>query len=281
MNQQTIVKQMEKSNNNSIGAVWQRVMDYHYGMIYGKQVFPDGMVEFKAVDGYDIEYLLYAEQVIATKKIAFTDNQAKNIINIERLTADYESMLLSWLRTASESQFSDGMKWYAQAKETCETLAEKHDKKLETVIAIVSALSPGCPWDRNVADAQEVLLNGFNAVSCATYKSNVKKAAKIAETENTSILSGVKVEAFYDSILNPQTAVIACIDRWMLRAVNITQRGSLRVGERKALQRAFENISKEHDIPVASLQAIVWIVVREHHNGSVRGLGFWSGGNGF
>ena len=268
--------------NRSVYAVWAlensgTLDDYVSGQISSYDMALDESSLLFVSDNSACE-LVGVGQIVAyrTGKKPLTDCQIENIANVDALTVSYIQKIRAYIHAATIAQIKDGSVWYHVARENCTEVAQKHNLRLETAVAIVAALSPGCPWDRNISDAHLIIQDGYNA-SCATYKANVRKAVEIHHTGNTKILSGVKVVAFYNSILYPESTRIPCVDRWVLRGLGITDRGNMRVNERAACNTAFQKVSDNSIYSVPALQAIVWLVVRESYNGSVRGTGLWSG----
>lgn len=265
--------------NIPVYAVWKDEDTLATGRLYESAIVYEDTGHFQALlfetdqdyqdsDGHMYTVLVGAAQILQTKlKRPFTKGQFERFLTVQTLKADYVEKLQLWLDKATIKQYEDGLVWYDEAQLACAKLAKQYNTSTEIVSAVVSALSPGCPWDRNIGDATAVLENGYIEGVCATYKSNVRTAANILEKQDASLLSGVKVEAFHASIMNPKDSIIPCIDRWMLVSIGITHKASLGVDERTALYEAFLTLSKRQQIPVPATQAIVWSVVRDHFGG--------------
>ena len=105
-----------------------------------------------------------------------------------------------------------GSNWYKQAYNIAENIAAKTNITIETVTAVISAISPNNKWTKNVFDADRLCTaskNGFDLgdVKVSTYNPNKEKARLILqntldkEHRTRDILNGQKVTAFYDCIL--------------------------------------------------------------------------------
>ena len=179
-----------------------------------------------------------------------------------KLTIDYVVRLEKWYQLATLTQYEQGIAWYPMARAQCQAIANEYRIPLDIVVAMVAALSPGCPWDKNLIDTILVIEEG-NIAKCSTYRRNVFKADNIMWNNDISLLSGLKVVQFYNSIMRPDTHRIACIDRHMRRSIGeFNKRDKLLVHQRKAVVNAIAILADRHNVSVPSFQAIIWLVVR-------------------
>lgn len=168
---------------------------------------------------------------------------------------------------------TNGRTWYADAKREIEKLANTYGRTVETVTGIVAVLSPGCKWSSNIADAEEVLKYGSDAV-VTTYGANKEKAVRILNGEtfetvaNRNKRTGRKVRAFYDNLLNPETSNAVTIDRWIIRAVYGKQdekieRSVFASNLYEKLSGIIADAARARDLRPHELQAMVWLQIRD------------------
>jgi hypothetical protein len=137
-----------------------------------------------------------------------------------------ERIVACW--SASSTREHDSA-WYWRARTYCENLAHKYNTTVETVAGILAALSPGCPYERNMKDAEATvatwcgMVGNFDGHKCATYRRNVAKAIAICEGAHVEYTlapkprrSGMKCLAFYRAIMEPWRADSVVVDRHAL-----------------------------------------------------------------
>jgi len=123
--------------------------------------------------------------------------------------------ILSCYFTGKDHEIEHGTYWYNKANQWCIDSAKSLNIPHNTFAAVIAALSPSCPWERNKIDAVNlVMTNGSCKVS--TYNVNKEKAIEILRTNDVSILSGSKVTAFYACIMDPVGDDVV-VDRHALR----------------------------------------------------------------
>lgn len=174
-------------------------------------------------------------------------------------------------RLVSESDFHDGMAWYARARALALELSPDDVDKGAGVIA---ALSPMNSWPRNLVLAREV----FAGQIPATLYKNSAKAVRIYNGEPAlDVLSGPKVVSFFLNIMGVECAESVTIDRHAIdiacgRVQSDIDRAKAIAGKNgyQALVneyiRAAKILSKETGghISGAQLQAIVWVYWRRN-----------------
>lgn len=120
-----------------------------------------------------------------------------------------------------------GANWYHEAQQDVQALADRFNIDLDVCAAIVAALSPRIRWRSKTStpnlDAAENLIRGFLHhrkktdvfKKVAGFDRNKFKAWDILRTGDTSLLSGPKVWAFFQNLLNPNNDNFLTIDSWM------------------------------------------------------------------
>lgn len=177
-----------------------------------------------------------------------------------------------------------GLTWYANANLEAVKLAKRYNVSLDSTCGIIAALSPNNRWERNLIDAESLLLavtrqRPIHSFKCCTYNQNKLKAWQIANGEDPRfVLSGNKVTAFYQCILNPSDYSTVCIDS---HAANIALGRFATVAATPALSdrdyanfaRAYRrvtrwiNIDGDRQVLPMQVQATTWVYYR-----AVRGI---------
>jgi hypothetical protein len=128
-------------------------------------------------------------------------------------------------------------------------------------------LSPQNKWQTNKRDAVSLLADDTNTVKVSTFNKNKEKAIAIKNGKSPlDVLGGKKTRAFYNNILNPFCEKQVTIDRHAVRsALGLTAKNIGKYGRNSHYDKisdAYKAVAKKYDVLVTTLQAIVWIVVR-------------------
>ena len=188
------------------------------------------------------------------------DESIKTLEVIEKLYGYYNK--------ASVEQIETGGDWYQDAHDSAIILAMQHNLPLFKVCGVIAALSPRNKWERNLYDTDNMLANPSVETKTCTFKTNRRKAIKILEAADESIvkdiLNGEKTRAFFDNILYPETSVETTVDVWMYRAANL----GTGVVNYRIVKHAVEYIAlQETELPMV-IQAVIWGVIRDGVNNS-------------
>lgn len=178
--------------------------------------------------------------------------------------------ILTMYEDTSPDLHEAGAAWYPDANAWYAYQAKAFGVSLRVVAAVVSALSPRNRWKRNLSDAQQILgmaqkkrVDHFP--KCATFSKNVEKAIKIIRLNQPELAdSSPKTRAFLKCLENPECDEVV-IDVWAQRvAEGDMSRKATFISEKnyKVYADAYREAAHRVDIPVASLQAIVWVTVR-------------------
>jgi len=189
-----------------------------------------------------------------------------------------ERNILTVYALANDTDRAEGLFWYSKAHDTARVMAEKHGIPLQRAVGVIAAISPGCPWGRNVMEAEEFIkayVGGYKLPSVGVYgRRNVAKARRILNGESPdSVLhtkTGPKVWAFYNNILSPTASQELTIDRHAkCLAYNLgsVKRGSASndsqaiVGrvEYRYLVRHYRVLANRLGLVPHQLQAITWV----------------------
>jgi hypothetical protein len=169
--------------------------------------------------------------------------------------------------------------WYHHAKKDVEELTEKYIAQLqgfvtsetpfEVMAAIVAVLSPGNKWKDNYMAAERIMIN---ARLVNAYPKNVKKANFIKLTGDTSLVTGPKVEVFFQSLLDPKSVET----RMVLdgHAINIWRGEKLPLKwlkkpskeERIEMINDYQEASTKLNASVQAIQAVTWYIWKYSSN---------------
>jgi len=183
--------------------------------------------------------------------------------------------IIATYRRATPAQIHAGYAWYHEAQEFARTLATGTDYPARVVAGLIAALSPQSSWAINKENARAALdvydITGQLTISLHT-RPQMRKCADILEgVHPLEVLAGPKERAFYSNIMGDYS--LATVDRWAFKtAVGVAlpdvnpvtgkSLGGIGRGAYKRIHAAFEEAASILGIPVAILQAIVWIVER-------------------
>lgn len=191
---------------------------------------------------------------------------------------------------ASEAELQQGRMWYQQANDLARKIGCKYDLPTAIVAGVIAALSPQNPWERNIADADNICQvftqdgkDAAEAVKVGTFGANKRKALQILELGQVftaqdilAILNGLKVQNFWWSILLDNKAV--CVDGhaysiWLGERVStsdtpkITPKLYDRIAQDYVNATAKINQILDSSYTPAQVQAITWVVHRNLYQG--------------
>lgn len=173
---------------------------------------------------------------------------------------------------ATKQEIQQGRDWYHQANKFAKGLAKKYNRSVESVIGIISALSPETKYSQNIEDAQALIERGADAV-VTTYDKNRDKALKILDGQLDAhehfTAATNKTAAFYFNILQPASAERVTIDRHSARVTHgyyLTADDAIYYSNTPAkyvaTQEVYKEIASKHDLLPHQLQAITWLTYR-------------------
>ena len=156
--------------------------------------------------------------------------------------------------SATRRERLQGRLWYPTATALAKEIGAAHNHDWRNVARSISALSPRMPWERNIALTWE-LASGRNpkALSRSVSKARLALTGKPA-------LNGPKERSFAAAILGNRRAVT--IDAHMLRVAGYPPKVSLSI--LRECQHALSILALELDEDPRDLQAIIWLVARNH-----------------
>ena len=158
--------------------------------------------------------------------------------------------------------------WYHDAYALCVELSAKYNISVVVIAALIAVLSPSIRWDYNMV-AAKIYLDAFTTgkpqPSVSGYSRNRNKAWLILQTGDVTLVSGLKVLAFFRCIMGFYHDVV--VDRHAIRAwLGIEDaNGSIKfpkcVNERCADD--YRTLANEEGVTPAAAQAAVWVGYKE------------------
>lgn len=173
--------------------------------------------------------------------------------------------------------------WYHEAKNDVKHLAEDYGLDFKVAAAVAANLSPGSMWWQNITTAG-LVIDAFKAgippydVSVPGYPENVNKAYRCLR-ERKPIVSGPKVTAFYESLVDPKA-----IEKKVVldsHALNIWfghKRGTIKTAPsvaegsplRKMIEADYAEAADRLGVPPQAVQATTWYVWKYRNFGDVK-----------
>ncbi len=187
-----------------------------------------------------------------------------------------------WYQLSTQAEREQGRAWYPTAQKECAGIAERTGYSLRIVCGVVAALSPGCSWSINLADAERLLdavtyatvPSDYEELVVNTYRKNKLKAWCIAEGD-VSQLRGPKVTAFYYNLLGDEGRVT--IDSHVFNAfigarVVGSKHKKITKHEHAIAINAFKRAALHHGEKPSAFQAIIWLTWKARiESGKVKG----------
>lgn len=161
---------------------------------------------------------------------------------------------------SSEACRQEGRAWYPLARRQCERIATRSGRTLESVIYACAALSPLQPWETCLAMTADMSARSTFS-NPGTFTKFAMKAWECLGND-LGALSGPKVTSFAMAISGDLEAIV--VDRWIFRALGHHRDGAT-VGQYERMCEAIRRIARETEESPRSVQAILWVAVRDYH----------------
>ena len=185
-------------------------------------------------------------------------------VNYAPLQRQWARRILRHYRMATSDQIQQGIDWYPNARKALEPYCDVWSPSI--ACGVCAVLSPRVTWKdclRYTGKMHGSISQGLRVPPvCGGVRRNVNRAWYIAESGDTSVISGPKVRSFYANLSGDFTAVTC--DEWIARAVG-TKLNMGHDNRYRAIADTFRNVATRLSLAPAALQAIVWIVVRGNH----------------
>jgi len=159
--------------------------------------------------------------------------------------------------------------WYKEANTLCKYLAYKYKTPFNSVVGIVSALSPLKTWDKNkeIAEyylSEDKILN--NNGKFINFPKQCDKAVEIRQTnkeqEILDILRGEKTKSFYLNIKYPERMANVTVDRHAIAValgrIATEEEQALSKNHYKFFEDCYKWTAQQLGIRPLLLQSITW-----------------------
>lgn len=182
---------------------------------------------------------------------------------------------------ANAADRAEGMGWYERAKDLAVAICRQYPVSMYQAVGVIAALSPRNKWERNVADAENLIRvfcidpESVDSVKVCTFGRNKAKAIAILNLaafpdgdDVRAILSGPKLIEFFNCIINEKDDV--CIDGhaysvWAGDRITLANVPSIGIKLRREIKAAYREASYEYGITPAQMQAVTWCTWRRIH----------------
>jgi hypothetical protein len=183
------------------------------------------------------------------------------------------SNILACYHRANSWDLTDGLSWYATARDTAVRMATRYSITPDQASGVISALSPGLRWEINIEHA-ETLIREWRArtprkriSTVGTYgRRNIDKSLAILRgSKPLDILGGAKVRAFYLCITEPEHATAVCVDRHakcLALGVKSSENSVVRSAEYEYLAEHYRIAAKSLKLLPNQVQSVSWTVWR-------------------
>lgn len=181
-------------------------------------------------------------------------------------------LLNFWYKEATAEEIETGENWYNEAREYSKILSNEFKLSRLMCSGVISALSPNNRWERNKIDAHSVLsairdnISSFDIKVC-TYNSNKRKAFAIGRGDVKILEKSPKTFSFANNISGLNSDKVT-IDKWHLRAIQTSSKSykncktNITPLQYRNIEKDCQKVAKKHDISPSTLQAIVWVTIR-------------------
>lgn len=176
-------------------------------------------------------------------------------------TGRFTDDLLTKVRQIARTILADAdtnmsaVNWYYDAHEWAADLAEQARLPLPNVVYAAAAMSPRNRWERNKTMTEELVDTG----ATAGFKWAIDRAIA-ALNGKLEAVTGQKVTAFADNILNPDTSIAVTLDYRMIKVLQLPYDKYLeRVGVYDACSDGLRDVASDMKLAPHELQAAIWV----------------------
>lgn len=188
--------------------------------------------------------------------------------------------ILAVYELANVADRTTGESWYPTAYAIACKLAEKYNVSPIVAAGVIAALSPRNRWERNVADAENLIKvhsidpDSVASVKVCTFGANKAKAVQmLAESPKTvdaalNILSGPKLQEFFSCIMGIDEE--ACVDGhaysvWIGDRITVDSVPKISKKLRAQIKADYAQAAKIAGIKSSEMQAVTWCAWRRIH----------------
>lgn len=155
-----------------------------------------------------------------------------------------------------------GERWYPEARRIVKEWSATYGQHEETVACVIAAISPQCPWERNLIIADDILAD--RPASIGGIELNIRKARLIRDKEHLChnmrdvFPFGPKVNSFSHNLAGWNDVVTVDTHALQAALADVKATYTLKWGPYAVFAQCYVNAAREVDLPPAEFQAIIW-----------------------
>lgn len=187
---------------------------------------------------------------------------------VEEIT---DNLVTLYNRSSNGYDIVQGEQWYPEARRIVNEWSATYGYHPETVACVIAAISPQCPWPRNLIIADDILARRYPSIGAL--KSNVLKAETIRDDNHSngsdmypslearmraSFPTGPKVNSFAHNLAGLNH--IVTVDTHAMQAAlnDVKSTYTLKWGPYRVFAQCYVDAAKRIGRTPAEFQAIIW-----------------------
>jgi hypothetical protein len=189
----------------------------------------------------------------------------------------YKRNILRVYEMASADHVRQGVSWYHEANAEVSRMVSAFPLCIPVSVGagIVSALSPGLRWERNIEAAERILARESLEGIGVRYRRNIAKAERIRDgSDPDKEFAGrdrPKTRAFWKLLCDPADKLMVCVDShaysiWVGERIVADDTPHIRGRLYDRIAWDYVAVSRSLGLLPNQLQAITWIAWRDHWN---------------
>jgi len=192
---------------------------------------------------------------------------SKTPLNMEQVGI-YVANIQKWLDEAIESDYEQGLSWYADARAFAAKKAIQYGIKPIQVATLISILSPQKKWEQNLEEVSAFLEEFYNGVKPAkSYFASQKSLDECTAALRDGWVIPAhrsKTFAFADNIANENSSHVT-VDRHAIKVANddlTAKEISITAKRYREAEAAYNIVALEENLKPYQIQAITWVAYK-------------------
>lgn len=216
----------------------------------------------------ELDYPLYGDDVymreLRNRDKPSVEERDIELASVEVVPGQGYENIRAVLSLATDAERDYWARWYDRGAADVEELAAVYSLPKDRVAGATAVLSPQLRWEENI-DATEKIIVGRRAPA---YGQNQTKAKRIIEEGALELVSGPKVEVFYESLMAPEETrkeIVLdghAINIWRGVKVRLQNQPPLTDDEREQVIRDYAQAGLDEGLEPQEIQAITWAMWR-------------------
>jgi hypothetical protein len=178
---------------------------------------------------------------------------------VEEIT---DNLVTLYNRSSNDYDIVQGEQWYPEARRIVQEWSATYGYHPETVACVIAAISPQCPWERNLIIADDILAHRVESIG--SIESNIRKAKRIRDFENVCFHMrevfpyGPKVNNFARNLSGDDTVVTVDTHAMQAALNDVKSTYTLKWAPYNVFARCYVDAAKRIGRAPAEFQAIIW-----------------------